>query len=534
MCDQMKQAPMPPAFALFILLLLVSWMQVDECWADWPFVTSGEHGSAQQGGLTIADLDADGSSEVIVFAEGGFGAGGSHLFVLRSTGKLYSDNWPVTIPERIKSVSVGDVTGDGKKEIVVDTKTYWGSSEKQIVSRNGELLNVIQIAGSSTSSLLADIDSDGALDLVFTAAHASNPHLERVLALDFQGNTLLESEDLDGPCCGRILSVADLDQDGRIEIVGTRFFANGIFIVNGDGSVDYISTNIQPHSVTLADLDGDGDVAIVIHGVNTAIRRTFVSVYDRHGTLLWERETLNELGSANQREVAIANLDGDRELEVLFYNHDSVLVDGGDPGNPSDYERIYKLFAFNHDGTNVEGRWPIDVPATGSETYVIFPVVADINGDGLSEVLLNGLAGPLGSPIVTAWNHEGLQVTVFPAQGHLPFPFINSGTIAVGDLNNDGLVEMIWLLSGSIWEPGFSVDLMELGEGTTEWPMYHHDAQHTGRYGAQNVVADCNGNGVPDDVDIANGTSHDRFFPFGVGDGIPDECQIIRARLHRK
>lgn len=44
---------------------------------------------------------------------------------------------------------------------------------------------------------------------------------------------------------------------------------------------------------------------------------------------------------------------------------------------------------------------------------------------------------------------------------------------------------------------------------------------------------DCKGNGVPDECDIADGTSRDRFrvFPLvWIPDGIPDECEMSVPR----
>ncbi|MBU0718524.1 MAG: hypothetical protein KJ749_09775, partial [Planctomycetes bacterium] len=60
-------------------------------------------------------------------------------------------------------------------------------------------------------------------------------------------------------------------------------------------------------------------------------------------------------------------------------------------------------------------------------------------------------------------------------------------------------------------------------------PRFHdgdRDGVTTVDMGAYEFFFDCNNNGVPDEDDIAEGTSQDLFPPWG-GDGMPDECQTV-------
>jgi hypothetical protein len=145
-------------------------------------------------------------------------------------------------------------------------------------------------------------------------------------------------------------AIGDIDGDGMVEIVSVTFapddgpYHTGALVAfEHDGTTAWISTAVDPlqyaHSVALADLDADGDVEIMVG----------TSVYDHQGQLLW-------IGPQGMTEATAVDLDGDGDLEVIMGNA-----------------------AYHHDGTLM-----FAAPHYHGGS---FPAVADVDDDGLPEVL---------------------------------------------------------------------------------------------------------------------------------------------------
>jgi hypothetical protein len=114
---------------------------------------------------------------------------------------------------------------------------------------------------------------------------------------------------------------------------------------------------------------------------------------------------------------AFGDIDGDGQGEIVVTNHG--LTSGG------------FIYAFKQDGSAVPG-FPINHGYT-SRT----PVLADLNGDGAMEIIVNKRLYPVGE----VWVYKG-NGTVYPgwpkAIGHVP-----ASSAAVGDLTGDGIPEIV-------------------------------------------------------------------------------------------
>jgi hypothetical protein len=191
-------------------------------------------------------------------------------------------------------------------------------------------------------------------------------------------------------------AVADLDQDGKIEVIWTDY---RIVVVNGeDGSNRWVVDNPGGGrgwpGVVVADLDGNQSLEIV-----TAHSGGTLSVYQANGSPHpgWPQQpTLgNEL-----RSLAVGDVDGNGTLEILTASTR--------PDN--------QWFLFNADGTLRPG-WPVLSPDSDANGYAAGCFnenvgLADLDGDGQLEMI-----GPNDTHYVAAFRQDGTPLRAGPIYG---------------------------------------------------------------------------------------------------------------------
>jgi hypothetical protein len=104
-------------------------------------------------------------------------------------------------------------------------------------------------------------------------------------------------------------AVADLDGDGQADVV---WGAYDVVALNGsNGSLKWRATNGQRvwPGVAVADLTGDGTLEVIVGRSGDQ-----VTVYNRFGSVVWTR---NPFGSGEVRTLAVADLETDGALEIV-------------------------------------------------------------------------------------------------------------------------------------------------------------------------------------------------------------------------
>ena len=117
--------------------------------------------------LSIADLNRDGTEQIIVCDEG-------HIYVFNSDGTPYTPGWPVAVDDiwsAFGAVVVGDIDGDGAPEIVT---TQWGLYDMRLLAyhRDGTLARSWTLTGRNgllptplAGIVIGDFNQDGITDI---------------------------------------------------------------------------------------------------------------------------------------------------------------------------------------------------------------------------------------------------------------------------------------------------------------------------------------------------------------------------------
>ena len=289
------------------------------------------------------------------------------------------------------------------------------------------------------------------------------------------------------------IAVGDLEKDGIVETValfGTlNHFDWHLCIWKGKSEqpVQAIALDHKysfSRSPTLYDLDGDGNLEIIIGGVTVDGGHPVITVFTSDdGTM---RERWEEVYDADDlmrlTDIAIGDIDAnsparDVNPEIIFGTATTSSGDGG------------KLFALHSDG-RVKIGWPVSLQRGLGRA----PVLADLTGDGNLEIVVNlpldaGLqahkhtgdllwtvAGNGKISIVADLDGDGdpevlIQNRAFHHNGTNTgwrYSGINTQGVSVGDIDGDGDMELFLGSSRSVGVLGYHFS----GTPVAGFPLY--------------------------------------------------------------
>lgn len=159
-------------------------------------------------------------------------------------------------------LTVGDVNGDGKPDVVV---TEPDGNSIGVLLNNGGALGVPQyfaVGGTPAAVAVGDVSGDGKLDVVTANANGT------VSVLPGQGNGSFgaaQNYAVGGPA--NSVALGDFNHDGRLDIATTGGTEADVLLNNGNGTFEaYRKVGPAGGSVVAADFNGDGyaDLAEVV------------------------------------------------------------------------------------------------------------------------------------------------------------------------------------------------------------------------------------------------------------------------------
>ena len=270
----------------------------------WPVCTGGPVWSAP----ALGDLDGDPQLEIIVTANS---AGSLKLLVLDQDGTDLP-GWPLMVQPSagyaLASPVLADMDGDGKNEIILGAETYSPSvsTKGYCFKANGEQLAGwpvgldcgTRIVGSPT---IADLNGDGKLDAVFIASNGM------LRAYSDQGDNRLPLWQVNTGSNGRTNPIADdIDSDGIIEIILTTESGYLYSFEGTDGSLTPgypIWMEPSWSAPALSDLNRDGKTELLAFG------------WGSHKMFVWELGSISNnsrtLGSCFRGNMRRTGCDGD-------------------------------------------------------------------------------------------------------------------------------------------------------------------------------------------------------------------------------
>ena len=227
------------------------------------------------------------------------------------------------------------------------------------------------------------------------------------------------------------MAVADVDGDGLADLVLAGGLADGTpstTLYLGDGRGGFAEASAQSFvgvingDIALGDVDGDGDVDVLLTGELGGGGWTTRFYRNDLGGFTEVPNALFPAGSDGA--VAFSDVDADGDLDAVIAS----FVPGGDNG----------AGLFLNDG---RGTFTTTGTTTFAEPFQATIAFADLDGDRDADLVIGGSDFPEAGAVYR--NDGGGRFVTFPS---IAFRGISFGALAVGDVDGDGSVDAV--LSG--------------------------------------------------------------------------------------
>ncbi|UCC94153.1 MAG: VCBS repeat-containing protein [Thermoplasmata archaeon] len=345
--------------------------------------------------VTVGDIDGNGYTDILFAthqtSDTNYEAS-SPLFMGSAVGWRSSPDH-VFPTVGASDVAMEDINGDGYADVVfaqefdgtahdVNSTLFWGSADGWSDTTDHEF----ETNGASGVAV-TDADGDGDLDLVFACYKGTSTATDSMVFYQDEGAFPSTPDELLPTKGARAVAAGDVDDDGNVDLVFANSFSGGFaeidsYIYKGKASGGFETTPVKvptvgAEDVALADLDGDGDLDLVFaNGVDNSQNRSVDSYVYLNGWGTFPSTPDWTLPTKGASGVAVADMDGTGRPDLVF----SCLEYNGDYQTPS--------LVYLGGDTGWSPTPDMEVPTTGASDVLAAPLVRPDTAGYLSKAIV--------------------------------------------------------------------------------------------------------------------------------------------------
>lgn len=237
------------------------------------------------------------------------------------------------------------------------------------------------------------------------------------------------------------MAFADVDGDGDQDVLITgdnSLGANTLVaeLYTNDGTGEYTKVAgtpfdaVKESTVAFADVNGDGDLDVLITGQNSSSVQT-AKLYQNNGSGVFSEVSGTPFEGVLWGSTSFSDIDGDGDQDVIITGRNSV------------FQIITKLYTNNGSGVfTVVAGTPFEGVRLGSSTF------EDVDDDGDSDLLITGLNS---SGVNTAKLYTNNGSGIFTEVSGTSFTGVSGSSAAFEDVDGDGDPDLL-IIGGNSFE----------------------------------------------------------------------------------
>ena len=429
------------------------------------------------GDLIVFDIDGNGLNDIIGQSEG------EHLLY------IYSQVEPLVFQRKkldlhwdnggnaTAKMAAGDLDDDGDLDLVFPEKGNVDGDVSWFENIGGQLYKHLIIGDLRGARIpkLADFDGDGDLDIFLTTSKNVSTENEIVLYENIGNDEYINWRIHDDLDFAADIEIADIDQDGDLDLFATARDANDLVWLRNDGfEAEWVTDTIDentnmPLGIVAGDIDGDEDIDVALCSFNDAK----VFWYQKNQNNTFQKKIIDS-NLPGPLEVEMLDLEGDGDMDFAIVSSDtsvsvSVHINDGnynfsrqvlhtgqsardievEDWNGDNIPDVIACFFSNSlaDGVDVIGFInsgtgnfsPVNITELNERTTSIKST--DLNGDNRPDLVLGEDIFVGNHPIYITYNHENGTTPTTPVVDGINAEILG---IDAGDLNNDGFQEIVY------------------------------------------------------------------------------------------
>jgi hypothetical protein len=350
-------------------------------------------------------------------------------------------------------IGIADMNGDGLDDIVHLNESRRAMIEYQNPDGSFTLYDYGNVSGSNQWGMcLGDVDNNGHND-IFSGGSYDGVHL---VMIDSPGQSELLSLPF-GSMFMQACNMADINNDGWLDIFAchdeaeSRIWGNdgaGVLVAANewiDATTTPASDNSGNYGSVWTDINNDGHIDFYIakcrQGVNNPSdprRINMMFINDGNNNYIESAAARGVASNYQSWTADFADIDNDGDMDLFLTNHDFTMQLFENDGNG------YFTDITEGSGLEVEG-------------FILQGLMKDFDNDGFVDVIYAG-----GSHGFRKGNGDGTFTTI-----NSLFPYGDTmHSFAVGDLNNDGFLDVYSSYGNNYVTPDFSnSDVLWLNNG---------------------------------------------------------------------